>query len=361
MFKDKLIELRKQNEDTQELLAKKLNVSRSLVAKWEQGRSYPNEKDLDNIVELYNVTIEEVMSANELKSVYGIEKRKSKFKSVVIILLSFISVAAISLAIAFGGNKTNISYINEEKSFEEMSLINYSSSTGFSSLVCKKESELLFSNEYGYAIDFLEIERYPFTDKSHLYFINYHIDVTPGMAAYYNDLKNYNEEAILEKIDIKINFDLNKGVSAIFGWPQKMMRMGIYSSRYSPIYLVEDDIKNNGVTINRTKGISPNGISYTYGANIMHLLMDNTLTYQVKKLDTTNNDTILKKWELTNLDEVEKSLTSGLSVHYLLEVNDLNENMEFFNMYNEITIKFSDKNNVYEVKKEVDYKLNFEY
>ena len=52
MFKDKLIELRKQNNDTQESLAKKLNVSRSLVAKWEQNRAYPSNEDLDNIAKI---------------------------------------------------------------------------------------------------------------------------------------------------------------------------------------------------------------------------------------------------------------------------------------------------------------------
>ena len=39
MFSEKLIELRKKNKDTQESLAKQLHVSRSLIAKWEQGVS----------------------------------------------------------------------------------------------------------------------------------------------------------------------------------------------------------------------------------------------------------------------------------------------------------------------------------
>ena len=42
MLKDKIVELRKANNDTQECLAKKLSVSRSLIAKWEQGRAVPN-------------------------------------------------------------------------------------------------------------------------------------------------------------------------------------------------------------------------------------------------------------------------------------------------------------------------------
>ena len=254
MFKDKLVELRKHNEDTQELLAKKLNVSRSLVAKWEQGRAYPNEKDLDNIAKIYNVEIEQIMSSSELKRIYGIVKRSNKIKNILIIVLTMVSVIAISIAVVFGLDKQYPSYINEEKEFIEMSLMNYSNSSGNTNLVGKKEEKLLFSNEYGYAFDSVEIERYPFTDKSHLYFIHYFLDVTPGCAANDIDLVNYNANSILDKIDIKINFDLNKEVSPIFAWPQKKMRMGMYYSKYSPIYLLENDIVNSGLEIKKNTG-----------------------------------------------------------------------------------------------------------
>lgn len=50
MFNEKLIELRKQNSHTQESIAKQLHVSRSLIAKWEQGRAYPTLDDLNNIL-----------------------------------------------------------------------------------------------------------------------------------------------------------------------------------------------------------------------------------------------------------------------------------------------------------------------
>ena len=42
MFAEKLISLRKSKSLTQEELAKILYVSRSAVAKWEQGRSTPD-------------------------------------------------------------------------------------------------------------------------------------------------------------------------------------------------------------------------------------------------------------------------------------------------------------------------------
>ena len=90
MFKDKLVELRKLNNDTQESLAKKLNVSRSLVAKWEQNRAYPTNEDLDNISKVYNVNYEELMSDKELKKIYGIVLKNSKKKNMIIMILSMV-------------------------------------------------------------------------------------------------------------------------------------------------------------------------------------------------------------------------------------------------------------------------------
>lgn len=48
-FHEKLQELRKQNEMTQEELAKVLYVSRTAISKWESGRGYPNIESLKAI------------------------------------------------------------------------------------------------------------------------------------------------------------------------------------------------------------------------------------------------------------------------------------------------------------------------
>ena len=101
MFKTKLIELRKANNDTQESLASKLHVSRSLVAKWEQGRAYPTIEDLDSIISIYKISFDELMSKEELKQIYGIvSKRNSKSKmiaSLSLISLSFLSLIGLTL------------------------------------------------------------------------------------------------------------------------------------------------------------------------------------------------------------------------------------------------------------------------
>ena len=93
----------------------------------------------------------------------------------------------------------------------------------------------------------------------------------------------------------------------------------------------------------------------------MYLIMDNTLSYQVKKIDTSNDDTLYKKWELTNIDDRTKTLSSGLNVYYLIEVKDIDSNIDNFKMYNEVVVNFSVKNKMYKVKQEIKYTLNFDY
>ena len=100
MFNEKLIELRKQNNHTQESLAKQLYVSRSLIAKWEQGRSYPTLEDLEKILKLYDLEFDDLMTKEELKNIYGIISRKNKKKKKIIVSLSlFLSVFLITMLI----------------------------------------------------------------------------------------------------------------------------------------------------------------------------------------------------------------------------------------------------------------------
>ena len=65
-FNEKLQQLRKQNNMTQEQLAEKLYVSRAAVSKWESGKGYPNIESLKAISKLFSVSIDDLMSGNEL-------------------------------------------------------------------------------------------------------------------------------------------------------------------------------------------------------------------------------------------------------------------------------------------------------
>lgn len=68
-FNLKLQELRKQKGITQDELAEILHVSRPAVSKWESGRGYPNIETLKAISVFYGISIDDLLSSNELLTI----------------------------------------------------------------------------------------------------------------------------------------------------------------------------------------------------------------------------------------------------------------------------------------------------
>lgn len=80
-FNEKLQELRKRRGLTQEELAESLYVSRTAVSKWESGRGYPNIDSLKVISKFFSVTIDELLSGEEVLTIAE-EDNKQKEKHV---------------------------------------------------------------------------------------------------------------------------------------------------------------------------------------------------------------------------------------------------------------------------------------
>ena len=77
-FNEKLQELRKQKALTQEELAEILFVSRTAVSKWESGRGYPNIESLKAISKFFGVTIDELLSGDELLTIAEEDTRQKE-------------------------------------------------------------------------------------------------------------------------------------------------------------------------------------------------------------------------------------------------------------------------------------------
>ena len=75
-FNEKLQELRKQRNMTQDELAQALFVSRTAVSKWESGRGYPNIDSLRGIAAFFSVSLDDLLSKDELLTLADGESRR---------------------------------------------------------------------------------------------------------------------------------------------------------------------------------------------------------------------------------------------------------------------------------------------
>ena len=104
-FNEKLQVLRKQKGLTQEELAGELFVSRTAVSKWESGRGYPNIESLKAVSKFFGVTVDELLSCEELLTISEEDNRKKEnhFRDLVFGLLDLGS--AMLLFLPFFGQK----------------------------------------------------------------------------------------------------------------------------------------------------------------------------------------------------------------------------------------------------------------
>lgn len=77
-FHEKLQQLRGQKGLTQEDLAQALYVSRTAVSKWESGRGYPNIDSLRAIAQFYGVTVDALLSGDQLLTIAEEERKQTK-------------------------------------------------------------------------------------------------------------------------------------------------------------------------------------------------------------------------------------------------------------------------------------------
>ena len=106
-FNKKLYELRKRKGLTQEELAEALYVSRTAISKWESGRGYPGIDSLKEIAKYFSVTIDELLSGDEILCIAEKDNKQKEthFRTIVFGLLD-VSVV-LFLFLPLFGQRTN--------------------------------------------------------------------------------------------------------------------------------------------------------------------------------------------------------------------------------------------------------------
>lgn len=124
-FNEKLQQLRKQNNLTQEQLAEQLYVSRTAVSKWESGKGYPNIESLKSISKLFSVSIDELLSGEELISLAETENRSNvgRIYNLICGILDVMVIAFIILPL-YGKSDGTYIYAVNLLSFTETTRVN---------------------------------------------------------------------------------------------------------------------------------------------------------------------------------------------------------------------------------------------
>lgn len=106
-FNEKLQNLRKQKGLTQEELAEALYVSRTAISKWESGRGYPSIDSLKEIARCFSVTIDELLSSDEVLSIAE-EDNKQKEKHLRSLVFGLLDISVLMFFfLPFFGQKAN--------------------------------------------------------------------------------------------------------------------------------------------------------------------------------------------------------------------------------------------------------------
>ena len=107
-FNEKLRELRKGRSLTQEELAEALYVSRTAVSKWESGRGYPSIDSLKEMSRFFSVTIDELITPDEIVEAAQDDKRTfvDKYSSLVSGMLDILPALLLFVPVFGNGSDT---------------------------------------------------------------------------------------------------------------------------------------------------------------------------------------------------------------------------------------------------------------
>lgn len=107
-FGEKLKSLRTGKSLTQDELAEKLYVTRTAISKWESDRGYPNIESLKQIAKFFSVTVDELLSGDELLSIAEQDnKQKEKYFRDLVYALLDLSVAMLLFLPFFAQNSNS--------------------------------------------------------------------------------------------------------------------------------------------------------------------------------------------------------------------------------------------------------------
>ena len=118
MFKDKLKELREKHGLSQQELADKLFVSRSAVAKWENGLGMPGKASMESLCDFFKITQEDFLKVEDtIEVLSNVERKSRKLLKIFIAILAPLIIYFIVSLIAFSIYCYNRSQMPQQQTY----------------------------------------------------------------------------------------------------------------------------------------------------------------------------------------------------------------------------------------------------
>lgn len=70
MFKDRLVELRKEKKISQSQLGEILSITQRSLSRLENGETFPDEQTLNAIVDYFNVSVDYLLNRTNIRNIY---------------------------------------------------------------------------------------------------------------------------------------------------------------------------------------------------------------------------------------------------------------------------------------------------
>ena len=123
-FCDKIKNIRTDNNLTQEQFAEKLYVSRTAVSKWESGKGYPSIDSLKYMSKLFNISIDDLLSSEEILDIAEQDKQQKIKKNNGFIYGAFDLLSLFMIILPLYAITVN-NYIYSVSLFAKNDLLNY--------------------------------------------------------------------------------------------------------------------------------------------------------------------------------------------------------------------------------------------
>lgn len=116
---NKISQIRKEHNLTQEEFAEKYNVTRQTISNWENSKSYPDLNTLVQISDDFSVSLDVLLKEDKkmVSSISKSQKDSKKYKKIMIALGIFLGIILLAIGIYF--SMYNVAKVKLERRFEE--------------------------------------------------------------------------------------------------------------------------------------------------------------------------------------------------------------------------------------------------